>query len=136
MEQYSNFTVLDPSGGPPIPVNGKLCLGENIADAGGLSASFQTWKRKEEESPEQLLPGIPGFTKEQIFFLAYANVWCGVVRPEEARSRVLTDPHSPIEWRIKVGVYRTLLQVPVDKLTFDREPCRTRGSSGRPSIVL
>ena len=64
VEQYSNFTILDPEG-KALHVNGKLTLGENIADAGGLSAAFHAWKEVEKKHPSQLLPGLQNFTKNK-----------------------------------------------------------------------
>jgi endothelin-converting enzyme len=100
VEQYHNYTV--PTKDGPLPINGKLTLGENIADAGGLTAAFQSWKRRDAENPDQLLPGLEDFTKEQVFFLAYGLTWCGKHREEEIVQRIYTDPHSPDSFRIKV----------------------------------
>jgi predicted metalloendopeptidase len=63
-----------------LPINGKLTLGENIADAGGLTAAYQSWKRRDDEKADLMLPGLDHFTKEQIFFLAYGQTWCGKMR--------------------------------------------------------
>lgn len=102
IEQYHEFTVpgLDDK---PLHVNGRLTLGENIADAGGLSASFAAWKQRELEHPAQLLPGFLDYTKEQVFFISYANFWCGKTRKEQAVNGVYRDPHSPNWARILVS---------------------------------
>lgn len=100
VEQYSNFTI--PTKDGPLAVNGKLTLGENIADAGGLTAAFQSWRRRDTETPDKLLPGLSEFSKEQVFFLAYGLTWCGKMREESAVQRVYTDPHSPNQYRIEV----------------------------------
>lgn len=100
VEQYHNYTI--PTKDGQIPINGKLTLGENIADAGGLTAAFQAWKQRDSENPDKLLPGLQEFSKEQVFFLAYGLTWCGKTREEEAIRRVYTDPHSPAAFRIKV----------------------------------
>ncbi|CAN8105308.1 unnamed protein product [Discula destructiva] len=99
VEQYSNYSIPTKKG--LLPVNGKLTLGENIADAGGLTAAFQSWRRREIEKADLLLPGLHEFTKEQVFFLAYGLTWCGKQREEEAIRRVYTDPHSPNQYRIQ-----------------------------------
>ncbi|KAJ4387400.1 hypothetical protein N0V93_007991 [Gnomoniopsis smithogilvyi] len=99
VEQYSNYTI--PTKDGPLAVNGKLTLGENIADAGGLTAAFQSWRRRDDETADLLLPGLNEFTKEQVFFLAYGLTWCGKTREEEAIRRVYTDPHSPNQYRIR-----------------------------------
>lgn len=102
VDQYGDFTVPNPSG-EPLHVNGKLTLGENIADAGGLNAAFLAWKDKEAQiAGSQLLPGLQHFTKEQMFFISYSNWWCGKSRPESAINGIFRDPHSPIWARILV----------------------------------
>ncbi|KAL8728940.1 MAG: hypothetical protein Q9166_005035 [cf. Caloplaca sp. 2 TL-2023] len=102
IEQYSNFTILDPEGGT-LHVNGRLTLGENIADAGGLSAAFHAWKQIEKEQPGQLLPGLQQFTKEQMFFITYPSLFCGKTRQERAVNLIYKDPHSPSWARILVS---------------------------------
>ncbi|KIW95732.1 uncharacterized protein Z519_04317 [Cladophialophora bantiana CBS 173.52] len=94
VEQYSNFTVPGPDD-KPLHVNGRLTLGENIADAGGLSAAFAAWKKRAAEKPNQDLPGLEFFTQEQLFFVNYANWWCGKTRKETAIQRIYLDPHAP-----------------------------------------
>ncbi|KAL8675897.1 MAG: hypothetical protein Q9186_007520 [Xanthomendoza sp. 1 TL-2023] len=102
IEQYSKFTILDPDG-KRLHVNGKLTLGENIADAGGLSAAFHAWKEIEEKQPSQLLPGLQHFTKEQMFFITYPSLFCGKTRQERAVNLIYKDPHSPSWARIQVS---------------------------------
>ncbi|KAK6533662.1 hypothetical protein TWF694_002595 [Orbilia ellipsospora] len=99
VEQYHKYTI--PTKDGPLAVNGRLTLGENIADAGGLTAAFQAWKRRDAEKPDELLPGLEDLTKEQVFFLAYGLTWCGKHREEEMAQRIYTDPHSPDRFRIK-----------------------------------
>jgi len=94
VKQYENFTVEGPDG-KDLHVNGRLTLGENIADAGGVAAAFSAWKKRNAETPNQDLPGLDFFTHEQLFFVNYANWWCGKDRKESAVNRIYTDPHSP-----------------------------------------
>ncbi|KIW32984.1 uncharacterized protein PV07_04489 [Cladophialophora immunda] len=94
VEQYANFTVPGPDD-KPLHVNGRLTLGENIADAGGLAAAFAAWKKRAAEKPNQDLPGLEFFTQEQLFFVNYANWWCGKTRKETAIQRIYLDPHAP-----------------------------------------
>ncbi|KAF2103346.1 peptidase family M13 [Rhizodiscina lignyota] len=101
VEQYGNYTVPGPDD-KPLHVNGRLTLGENIADAGGLSASFQVWQMREKQKPSQDLPGLDFFTKEQLFFVSYSNWWCGKSRKETAIDRIYTDPHAP-KWARILG---------------------------------
>jgi len=82
---------------PGVHGNGKFTLGENIADHGGLQISYQAFKKTTANAP---LPKKDGFTPEQRFFLAYANVWAGNVRPEEILKRTKSDPHSLGKWRV------------------------------------
>lgn len=90
-EQYDAYTVLD-----SVHVNGKLTLGENIGDLGGLNAAYEAFKMtKQGQSNER----IDGFTPDQRFFLAWAQVWRGNILPESAAQLIVTDPHSPGEYR-------------------------------------
>ena len=82
---------------PGLHANGSLTLGENMADHGGLMVAFQAFKNATKDSP---LPAIDGFTPEQRFFLAYANVWGQNIREEEIRKRVKSDPHELGKWRV------------------------------------
>ena len=82
---------------PGLHANGSLTLGENMADHGGLMVAFQAFKNATKESP---LPAIDGFSPEQRFFLAYANVWGQYIREEEIRKRVKSDPHELGKWRV------------------------------------
>jgi len=82
---------------PGVKGNGKFTLGENIADHGGLQISFEAFKKATANAP---LSVKNGFTPEQRFFLAYANVWAGNVRPEEILKRTKSDPHSLGKWRV------------------------------------
>lgn len=86
---------------PGVFANGEFTLGENIADHGGLQISFQAFRENEEQKPAaQRLQMRDGFTPEQRFFLAYANVWAGNIRPEEILQRTKSDPHSLGRWRV------------------------------------
>jgi len=102
VDQYSNYTVPGPDKKKPLHVNGRLTLGENIADAGGLSAAFQAWTLRAKEKPNAHLPGLEHFTQEQLFFVSYSNWWCGKSRPDTAINRIYTDPHAP-KWARILG---------------------------------
>ena len=82
---------------PGVHANGQLTLGENIADHGGLQVAFQAFKAATAANP---LPVVDGFTPEQRFFLAYAHVWAGRIRPEEILRLTKLDPHSLGKWRV------------------------------------
>ncbi len=82
---------------PDMKANGELTVGENIADHGGLTISMQAFRNA---TKENALPVLDGFTPEQRFYLAYANVWAGNIRDEEVRNRTKSDPHSLSRWRV------------------------------------
>uniref|UniRef100_A0A8C1WW47 Endothelin converting enzyme-like 1 n=1 Tax=Cyprinus carpio TaxID=7962 RepID=A0A8C1WW47_CYPCA len=91
---YENFTVYNQR------VNGRLTLGENIADLGGLKLSFyayQKWVR--EHGPERPLPGLK-YTHEQLFFIAFAQNWCMKRRSQSIYLQLLTDKHAPEHYRV------------------------------------
>ncbi|KAI9222862.1 hypothetical protein BC828DRAFT_364778 [Blastocladiella britannica] len=97
VDQYSSFYVEDPQG-RKIYVNGKLTLGENLADNGGLRQSWDAWKAAQQSrngGRDERLPGLATLSSEQLFFLGFAHVWCGKARPEYALQQIRTDPHSP-----------------------------------------
>jgi putative endopeptidase len=90
-EQFDAYTVLD-----TVHVIGKLTMGENIGDLGGLNAAYTAFKlTRQGQSNEK----IDGFTPDQRFFLSWAQVWRGNILPESAAQLIKTDPHSPGEFR-------------------------------------
>lgn len=90
-KQFDAYTVLD-----SVHVNGKLTLGENLADLGGLAIAYEAFKKtKQGQSSDK----IDGFTPDQRFFLSWAQVWRANTRDEEMFNRIKTDPHSPNLWR-------------------------------------
>ena len=91
VDQYNGFTVLD-----TLHVNGKLTLGENLADLGGVNIAYAAFKKTKEGHSHKK---INGFTPDQRFFLSWAQVWRSSQRPEAAAQRLLTDPHSPEQFR-------------------------------------
>ena len=86
---------------PGVHANGAFTLGENIADHGGLQVSYLAFCLNEEAKAKgERLETRDGFTPAQRFFLAYANVWAGNIRPEEILNRTKSDPHSLGRWRV------------------------------------
>jgi putative endopeptidase len=87
VQQYNNLTVLD-----TVHVNGKLTLGENLADLGGLNIAYEAFTKT-----EQFIKGkkIDGFTPTQRFYLSWAQVWRNNALPETQAQLILTDSHSP-----------------------------------------
>ena len=98
VEQYNNYKMLD-----SLHVDGKLTLGENIADLGGINVAFGGLIRAMEG--KNMDEKIDGFTSAQRFFLAYAQVWRGNVRDEETMRRLKVDVHSPAIARVNGIVY-------------------------------
>ena len=98
IDQYNHYEVLDSTF-----VNGKLTLGENIADLGGSTVAYNAYKLslEDKETPKP----IDGFTNFQRFFLSYAQIWRTNMRDEELRRRVKVDEHSPAKIRINGVVY-------------------------------
>lgn len=99
--QYDAFCPLD---GGKTCVNGRLTLGENIGDVGGLSMAYRAYKIA---TKGKEVPVIDGLTGDQRFFLAWAQVWRSTQREENYRNRLRTDSHSPEEYRVN-GVVRQL----------------------------
>lgn len=93
-DQFDRYTILDTA----THVNGKLTLGENIADLGGLTIAYAALQKSMAGKPRP--PRIDGFTPEQRFFLSWAQVWREASRPEAARVQVNTNPHAPAQWRV------------------------------------
>ncbi|HEX3740328.1 MAG TPA: M13 family metallopeptidase [Terriglobales bacterium] len=94
--EYSNFTVID-----DLKLNGRLTLGENTADNGGARIALAALHHYIHDNKlGKASQTIDGYTPEQRFYLGYARIWCELRRPELARARVTTDPHSPGKWRV------------------------------------
>jgi putative endopeptidase len=91
-DQYSQYVAVDDT-----HVNGKLTLGENIADLGGSILAYIAWKNVTEGKE---LSSIGGFTPEKRFFIGFAQWACANERPEELRILAVNDPHPPAQYRI------------------------------------
>src|SRR5450755_254694 len=98
--EYSSFVAVKDDKGE-VKLNGKLTLGENTADNGGLKLAYMALTEIIGNPP---VKPIDGYTPQQRFFLAYGQIWCQNVTDQEARKRVLTDPHSPGRWRVNGAV--------------------------------
>ncbi|HZT38073.1 MAG TPA: M13 family metallopeptidase [Bryobacteraceae bacterium] len=92
VKEYSSFSVED-----SVHVNGKLTLGENTADNGGIRLALMAFLADLANKPKS---DIDGFTPEQRFFLGYGQIWCENVSPELARMLANVDPHSPPRYRV------------------------------------
>ena len=111
VEQYNQFE--------PVPgnfVNGEFTLGENIGDLGGLAVAYEAYRLSLGDGPAPQLDGLSG---DQRFFLGWAQVWRRLYRKQELLKRLITDPHSPSEFRVN-GIVRNMdawykaFQVPKD----------------------
>jgi putative endopeptidase len=100
------YNVLEPAQTPGHRVNGRLTIGENIGDLGGLSIAFRAYQIAHDGQPE---PSLEGYTPEQRLFLSWAAVWQAKVRTEMLLQRLATDPHSPAEFRCN-QIVRNLLE--------------------------
>ncbi|MCC6394502.1 MAG: M13 family metallopeptidase, partial [Bryobacterales bacterium] len=106
-EQRAECFVKEYEGFSPVPgvhLNGKLTLGENAADNGGIHLAYMALLRLLEK---QMLAKADGLTPQQRFFLGFAQIWCENSTEESSRLRAMTDPHSPGEFRVN-GVVRNV----------------------------
>jgi len=113
-DEYSAYVPID-----DIHINGRLTLGENIGDVSGIAVAYRAYKIS---LGGKEAPVIDGFTGDQRFFLGYAQIWRTKIRPEALRNQLLTDPHSPGQYRAFVPLtnfdpfYKAWNVQPGDKL--------------------
>jgi putative endopeptidase len=99
--EYSGFEAVPAEGGQPaLKLNGKLTLGENTADNGGLRIAYMALLDTLAEQKESIDEKIDGYTEAQRYFLGFAQVWCENETEQQSRQEVLTNPHSPGRWRV------------------------------------
>ena len=123
IEQYNGFTVLD-----TIHVNGKLTLGENLADLGGLNIAYEAFSKTEQFKKGKK---IDGFTPTQRFFLSWAQVWRSNALPETQAQLIITDPHSPGMHRangpiVNMDSWYKAFKVKKDNMMYKEEDMRTK----------
>lgn len=92
-KQFSDYVPIE-----DMHVNGKLTLGENIGDLGGVKIALAALHKTNEGKPDERRDG---FTRDQRFFLGFGQIWCRNVTPEQLRLQINTDPHSPAQFRVK-----------------------------------
>jgi putative endopeptidase len=97
---YSTFEAA-----PKQFVNGKLTLGEDIADLGGVKMAFHAYRMLRAGAPKAIV--ADGFTEDQQFFIATGQAWCDKDRPAEIQRRLTVDPHAPPKFRV-YGALRNL----------------------------
>jgi len=94
VNEYGGFTAVD-----DVKVNGKLTLGENTADNGGLVLAYIAYLERAKTNHVDLSAKVDGYTSPQRFYIGFAQNWCENARPESVRAQVLQDPHSPDHFR-------------------------------------
>jgi putative endopeptidase len=119
--EYSEFS---PVAG--VKLNGRLTLGENAADNGGIHLAYMALM---DSLAGKVLPKKDGFTTEQQFFLGFAQIWCERSSEESARMRAQTDPHSPGEYRVNGVVsnmpeFQQAFSCKVGQPMVSKDPCR------------
>jgi putative endopeptidase len=95
VKEYGSFVAVD-----DVHVNGKLTLGENTADNGGLLLAYMAYMQRAKEDHLDVAAKRDGYTGPQRFYIAFAQNYCQDTRPEAIRSQVLQDPHSPDRFRV------------------------------------
>ncbi len=115
VDQYDNYKILD-----SLHVDGKLTLGENIADLGGMNVAYNGLQKALEGKNKD--EKIDGFTPDQRFFLSYAQVWRANIRDKETMRRLKLDVHSPAEARVNAIVYN----IPAFYTAFNIQPTDAR----------
>ncbi|KAI7879826.1 uncharacterized protein EV154DRAFT_524207 [Mucor mucedo] len=107
IDQYSKFNVTGPDN-KVINVNGKLTLGENLADNGGISASFLAYQKTQAIKRDPVLEGLEQLSPEALFFINFGRVWCRKQREKASLQMIFTDEHSPSVARVNGVVQNSL----------------------------
>jgi len=121
VNQYAGYTAVD-----DVKLNGKLTLGENTADNGGMRLA---WMALQDSLAKKPLGVVDGFTPEQRFFIGWAQIWCQNRTDEIARVLVTTDPHSPGQYRVNGVVanfpeFQQAFSCPAGAPTANANVCR------------
>ncbi|CAD5210385.1 unnamed protein product [Bursaphelenchus okinawaensis] len=98
VDQYGSYEVE----GTGLKINGILTQGENIADNGGIRQAYRAYINyiRKLGHEEKRLPGFEDYTNNQMFFIGYAQSWCGHAKPEATVRQLIIDPHSPMRFRV------------------------------------
>ncbi|KAL7311909.1 hypothetical protein PS15m_009619 [Mucor circinelloides] len=105
IDQYNSFSIQGPNK-TSHNVNGKMTLGENLADNGGVHVALTAMRKSLQANPDQnmVLPRLDTLSPEQLFFINFGRVWCSNMRPEMAVQRIRGDVHSPAKVRVNAAV--------------------------------
>jgi predicted metalloendopeptidase len=98
VDQYAQYEAV-----PGVKLDGKLTVGENIADIGGVKlahAAYQIWKTAQLAAKQPVQTRIEDLSDEQVYYVAYGQSWCETVRPEALETMAHSNPHSPPKWRV------------------------------------
>lgn len=123
VEEYDSYTINNRS------VNGKLTLGENIADNGGLKAAYHAYEKlRTPEISKLRLPGLQQYNDRQLFFIAFAQVWCTTITNETINLLIEKDTHSPYMYRVNGAVsnlkeFATTFNCPKDSKMNPKKKC-------------
>ncbi|VDK17652.1 unnamed protein product, partial [Anisakis simplex] len=132
VNEYNGFCPLRGTGKVPDCVNGEQTQGENIADNGGIHAAWRAYQDYVSQyGPDPQLPDpvFKAFTQDQLFFMAFAQVWCEKPRPLNAQyTQIMTDPHSPAKYRVfgtvqNFPAFRTAFNCPLGSSYAPRDHC-------------
>ncbi|WP_424819491.1 M13 family metallopeptidase [Salinisphaera sp.] len=123
VDQFNQYTPIP--GKPKLHVNGKLTLGENIADLDGLTLAYDALQTALANNPKEAHMKIDGYTEDQRFFMSWARVWRGHSRPKALEVQLNSDPHSPMTYRA-IGAPSNM---PAFARAFD---CKTSDKMVRP----
>ena len=120
-DEYSGFSPVE-----GVKLNGKLTLGENAADNGGIHLAYMALM---DRLAGHVMEKKDGFTPEQQFFLGFAQIWCENATPQSSRARAMTDPHSPGQFRVNGTVqnmpeFRDAFSCKPGDPMVSAEPCR------------
>ena len=100
-DEYSHFEAAPAEGdAPAVHLNGRLTLGENTADNGGLRIAYMALLGALQDEGKSIDEKIGGFTEAQRYFIGFGQIWCGNMRDAAARQAALVDDHSPSHWRV------------------------------------
>ncbi|VDM43568.1 unnamed protein product [Toxocara canis] len=131
VNEYNGFCPLVGTGKVPECVNGEMTQGENIADNGGIHTAWRAYHDYVSQyGPDPQLPDpvLKGFTHDQLFFMAFAQIWCERRPLDDQYTQIMTDPHSPSKYRVfgtiqNFPAFRTAFNCPLGSAYGPREHC-------------
>lgn len=127
IDQYSKLNIT--AGNKTLNVNGKLTLGENIADNGGLHVSYLAYQTLQANKTSERLQGLEQLSPEALFYVNFGRIWCSKLRDQVAEQLIYTDPHSPNNIRVNGAVqnnqdFATIFNCPVGSPMNPENKCK------------